>query len=47
MLAGHDCQKEAAAHAPPVRKPLRMGIPVSAGTDGTRASSFKPWPSLY
>jgi len=39
--------KEAAAHAPPVRKMLDMGIPVGAGTDGTRVSSYNPWPSLY
>lgn len=34
-------------YAPPVRKMLEMGIPVGAGTDGTRVSSFNPWPSLY
>lgn len=39
--------KEAAAHAPPVRKMLQMRIPVGAGTDGTRVSSYNPWPSLY
>jgi predicted amidohydrolase YtcJ len=39
--------KEAAAHAPPVRKMLEMGIPVGAGTDGTRVSSYNPWPSLH
>jgi len=39
--------KEAAANAPPVRKMLEMGIPVGAGTDGTRVSSYNPWPSLY
>jgi predicted amidohydrolase YtcJ len=38
---------EAAAHAPPIRKMLDMGIPVGAGTDGTRVSSYNPWPSLY
>ncbi len=38
---------EAAAYAPPVRKMLDMGIPVGAGTDGTRVSSYNPWPSLY
>lgn len=37
----------AAAHAPPLRKMLDMGIPVGAGTDGTRVSSYNPWPSLY
>jgi predicted amidohydrolase YtcJ len=39
--------KEAAAYAPPIRKMLDMGIPVGAGTDGTRVSSYNPWPSLY
>lgn len=38
---------EAAVEAPPVRKMLDMGIPVGAGTDGTRVSSYNPWPSLY
>ena len=38
---------EAAVAAPPVRKMLDMGIPVGAGTDGTRVSSYNPWPSLY
>lgn len=39
--------REAVRHAPPVRKMLSMGIPVGAGTDGTRVSSYNPWPSLY
>ena len=39
--------KEAARYAPPIRKMLEMGIPVGAGTDGTRVSSYNPWPSLY
>lgn len=39
--------KDAASHAPPVRKMLEMGIPVGAGTDGTRVSSYNPWPALY
>ena len=37
----------AARHAPPLRKMLDLGIPVGAGTDGTRVSSYNPWPSLY
>ena len=37
---------EAAAHAPPLRKMLEMGIPVGAGTDGTRVGSFNPWPTI-
>ena len=39
--------KDAAAQAPPIRKMLEMGIPVGAGTDGTRVSSYNPWPALY
>ncbi len=39
--------KDAASHAPPVRKMLELGIPVGAGTDSTRVSSFNPWLSLY
>ena len=39
--------KDAARYAPPIRKMLQMGIPVGAGTDGTRVSSYNPWPSLY
>ncbi|HTO03992.1 MAG TPA: amidohydrolase [Opitutus sp.] len=39
--------KDAARYAPPVRKMLELGIPVGAGTDGTRVSSYNPWHSLY
>jgi predicted amidohydrolase YtcJ len=39
--------KDAAAHTPPVRKMLKMGIPVGAGTDATRVASYNPWVSLY
>jgi predicted amidohydrolase YtcJ len=38
--------REAARYAPPVRKMLAMGIPVGAGTDGSRVSSYDPWASL-
>lgn len=38
---------QAARYAPPLRKMLDLGIPVAAGTDGTRVSSYNPWPSLY
>ena len=37
---------EKARQAPPVRKMLDMGIPVGAGTDGTRVASYNPWPAL-
>jgi predicted amidohydrolase YtcJ len=32
---------------PPIKKMLEMKIPVGLGTDGTRVSSYGPWPSLY
>jgi len=35
------------AHTPPVRRMMAMGIPVGAGTDATRVSSYNPWLSLY
>lgn len=34
---------DAAAEAPPVRKMLAMGVPVGAGTDMSRVSSYNPW----
>ncbi|MBI5676729.1 MAG: amidohydrolase [Nitrospirae bacterium] len=39
--------KLAAERTPPVRKMLELGIPVGAGTDGTRVSSYNPWLVLY
>jgi predicted amidohydrolase YtcJ len=38
---------EAAAHAPPLREMLRQGIPLGAGTDGTRVASYDPWRALH
>jgi predicted amidohydrolase YtcJ len=38
---------DAAANAPPLRRLLDAGIPVGAGTDGTRVGSHNPWPALY
>jgi predicted amidohydrolase YtcJ len=32
---------------PPIRKMLSMGIPVGAGTDGTRVASYHPWTCLW
>jgi len=32
---------------PPVRKMLDLKLPVGLGTDGTRVSSYNPWPSVY
>jgi predicted amidohydrolase YtcJ len=37
----------AAQRTPPVTRMLEMGIPVGAGTDATRVSSYNPWVSLY
>ncbi|HEY3491144.1 MAG TPA: amidohydrolase [Candidatus Deferrimicrobiaceae bacterium] len=39
--------KQAAERTPPVRKMLELGIPVGAGTDATRVSSYNPWLALY
>jgi len=36
-----------ARRSPPIRKMLEMGIPVGAGTDATRVSSYNPFLSLY
>ncbi|MEO0964669.1 MAG: amidohydrolase [Planctomycetota bacterium] len=38
--------REALSQAPPIRKMLQMGLPVAAGTDGTRVASYNPWLSL-
>lgn len=32
---------------PPIRRMLALGVPVGAGTDGTRVSSYNPWLALY
>jgi len=32
---------------PPLRKMLDLGVPVGLGTDGTRVSSYNPWPAVY
>jgi predicted amidohydrolase YtcJ len=37
---------EAAAHTPPIRRMLRAGVPVGAGTDATRVASYNPWVAL-
>src|SRR6266702_4234278 len=36
-----------AKRTPPVRRMLEMGVPVGAGTDATRVSSYNPYLSLY
>ena len=38
---------EQARQMPPIRKMLAMKVPVGLGTDGTRVSSYNPWPSVY
>jgi hypothetical protein len=38
---------KAAEQSPPIKRMLEMGIPVGAGTDATRVSSYNPWVSLY
>ena len=37
----------AAKRTPPVAEMLRIGIPVSAGTDATRVASYNPWVCLH
>ncbi|MFF7706723.1 amidohydrolase family protein [Pseudomonas sp. NPDC007930] len=37
----------AAEHTPPIQRMLAEGVPVGAGTDATRVSSYNPWTSLY
>jgi predicted amidohydrolase YtcJ len=36
-----------AGRTPPIRRMLELGVPVGAGTDATRVSSYNPWLSLY
>ncbi|MBI3835834.1 MAG: amidohydrolase [Planctomycetes bacterium] len=38
---------QATQRTPPIRQMLDMGIPVGAGTDATRVSSYNPWVSLW
>ena len=38
---------EQARQMPPIRRMLELGVPVGLGTDGTRVSSYNPWPALY
>jgi predicted amidohydrolase YtcJ len=39
--------KDAVSHSPPIRSMISRGIPVGAGTDGTRVASYNPFVSLY
>ena len=36
-----------AKRSPPIRRMLQIGVPVGAGTDATRVSSYNPYLSLY
>ncbi len=38
---------EKAKEAPPIKKMMAIGLPIGAGTDGTRVASYNPWPALY
>ena len=38
---------QAAQETPPITRMLNLGIPVGAGSDATRVSSYNPWVSLY
>lgn len=39
--------KKSAERTPPIRRMLRAGVPVGAGTDATRVSSYNPFVALY
>lgn len=39
--------EQQAQRTPPIRRMLEMGIPVGAGTDATRVSSYNPFVALY
>ncbi len=38
---------EKAKYAPPIKEIFEIGIPLGAGTDGTRVASYNPWPALH
>lgn len=38
--------EEVAGSSPPIRDIIEMGVPVGAGTDGTRVGSYNPWPAI-
>jgi len=39
--------EKAAERTPPIRRMLELGVPVGAGTDGTRVATYNPFVSLY
>ncbi|ADB15677.1 Amidohydrolase 3 [Pirellula staleyi DSM 6068] len=38
---------ESAKRRPPLRQMMKMGLPIGAGTDGTRVASYHPWTCLW
>lgn len=38
---------DAVKQKPPIKKMLAKGLPVGAGTDGTRVASYHPWTSIW
>jgi len=38
---------QAAENTPPIKKMIEMEVPVGAGSDATRVSSYNPWVSMY
>ncbi|WP_300491480.1 amidohydrolase [Flavobacterium sp.] len=38
---------QAAENTPPIKKMIEMDVPVGAGSDATRVSSYNPWVSMY
>jgi predicted amidohydrolase YtcJ len=38
---------ESVKRKPPFKQMLRMGLPIGAGTDGTRVASYHPWTCLW
>jgi len=39
--------KDISENSPPIKKIIEMGVPLGAGTDATRVSTYNPWISLY
>jgi len=39
--------EKAAENSPPIVKMIEKGVPVGAGTDATRVSTYNPWIALY
>ena len=38
---------ESVKRKPPIQRMLQLGLPVGAGTDGTRVASYHPWTCLW